>query len=112
MPRLKSKSDNSLMDHGGSITRIKSSRNILQQSFESRFGRLNILDTSKVVSLTNGFIGLLLPQRNFFRHRGLEQHEIGLFEGISIYGEGEDHCFWCILAIRPTLDFEPNAQKT
>ena len=87
MPRLKSKSDNSLMGHGGSITRIKSSRNILQQSFESRFVRSNILDTSKVLSLTNGFIGRLLRRRKFFRHRGHEQHEIGFFEGISTYGD-------------------------
>src|SRR5512139_301253 len=91
MPRLKSKSDNSLMGPGGSITRIKSSRNILQQSFESRFVRLNILGASRVLSLNNGFIRLLLLRRKFFRHRGHEQHEIGFFEGISTYGEGDNH---------------------
>jgi hypothetical protein len=93
MPRLKSKSDNSSTGPGGFITRIKSSRNILRQSFESRFGRLNTGDISRVLSLTNGFIGLLLQQRKLFRHRGHEQHENGFFEGISIYGEGEDHRF-------------------
>src|SRR5512139_2064916 len=112
MLKLKSKSDNSSMGPGGSITRIKSSRNILRQNFGIRFGRLNILGVSRGLSLNNGFIRLLLLRRKFFRHRGHEQHEIGFFEGISTYGEGDNHRFWCILAIRCTLDLVPNAQKT
>ena len=75
------------MGHGGSISRIKSSRNILQQSFESRFGRLNILDTSKVLSLTNGFIGLPLRQHKLLRHRAHEQHEIGFLGGYQPMGK-------------------------
>jgi len=84
MPRLKSKCGNSSTALGGSIIRIKLLRNILQQSFGIRFGRLNTLGISRVLSLNNGFIGLLLRRCKLFRHiRDHEHHEIGFFGTIS-----------------------------
>jgi hypothetical protein len=85
MPRFKLKCGNSSTALGGSIIRIKVLRNILQQSFGIRFGRLNTLGISRVLTLNNGFIGLLLRRCKLFRHiRDHEHHEIGFFGAISM----------------------------
>src|SRR5208337_3450176 len=111
MPGLTSKSDNSSMGPGRSITRINSLPNILRPSFGIRSGRLNILGASRAPLLNNGSIGLLLRRRKSLQCRGHEEHEIGLFRRISTYRQEDNHRFHRILAIRCIVDFLQNVKE-